>query len=106
MNTILNVSEYQFEEGIFARLEASLRNLLHQAIHGEIENVSKRHISNGVWEPLPGSLSYKMWLAFEQAKLNPNLVEFKKITILSLEKDWVYRTTFREFERWRLFKIR
>jgi len=101
MNTILNVSEYQFEAGIFTRIEESL----HQAIHGEIEKVSKRHISNGVWEPLPGSLSYKMWLSFEQANLNPSFADFKKITIIALEKGWVYRSTFREFERWRLFKI-
>ena len=103
MNTIINVSETQLELGLLRRIEASLRSVLQDAIHSELEKSSKRHISNGVWEPLPGSLSSKMWLIFNNENLSRDFVDFKKLTIISISNGWEYKSVFREFERWRAY---
>ena len=105
MNTILNISETQLEAAIVSHVEAAMKILLRNIVHEEITSASKRHISNGVWEPLPKSIAYKMWKEFSNSHLSLSVVDFKKLNIIAFTNGWAYKATFQEFERWRIYNM-
>jgi len=105
MNTILNFAEHELENGIYKELEPILKVLLHRVIHREVGKLSKRQVNNGVWEPLPGSLSAQMWSVFEHEHLNRISPDFKKLNLIGLSNNWPYKAIFAEYERWRRYAL-
>ena len=105
MSIVINISEAELENSILSELEPVLKVLIGRVIHRELSKMSKRQIMNGVWEPLPGSLSNQMWSKFESENLNRISPDFTSLNFMAVSKNWDYKVLFGEYERWRRYNL-